>query len=127
MPNHALSKRQQESATLDITHRWCDAPIVAPTESEGGLPCATLWHLPWRSSLTTASARQPTCRFVLGFATLRDLVRPQKVGTCLEDEHFNDQNGSAEQRTSGGLLVWRKVDNLTAFTDGSTSWINGPK
>jgi len=36
------------------------------------------------------------------------------------------ENGNAEQRTSGGLLVWRKVDNFTAFTDGGTSWINGP-
>jgi hypothetical protein len=69
---------------------------------------------------------QPSCRFVLGFATLRDLVGAQKVGTCLEDEHFNLENGNAEQRTSGGLLVWRKADNFTAFTDGGSSWVNGP-
>ena len=75
---------------------------------------------------TAASAQTPGCRFVLGFAALRDLVGAQKVGSCLEDEHFNLQNGNAEQRTTGGLLVWRKVDNFTAFTDGSTSWINGP-
>lgn len=30
------------------------------------------------------------------------------------------ENGNAEQRTSGGLLVWRKVDDFTAFTDGGT-------
>src|SRR3954470_15653757 len=69
---------------------------------------------------------QSSCRFVLGFETLRNLVGAQKVGTCLEDEHFNLENGNAEQRTSGGLLVWRKVDNFTAFTDGGTSWVNGP-
>lgn len=72
-----------------------------------------------------AGAQQP-CRFVLGFEALRNAVGAQKVGACLEDEHFNLANGNAEQRTSGGLLVWRKVDNFTAFTDGGTSWINGP-
>jgi hypothetical protein len=23
-------------------------------------------------------------------------------------------------------MVWRKADNWTAFTDGSTTWISGP-
>ena len=23
-------------------------------------------------------------------------------------------------------MVWRKIDNFTAFTDGGTSWVNGP-
>lgn len=71
-------------------------------------------------------AAQTSCRFVLGFATLRDLVGAQKVGNCLENERFNPSNGNAEQRTTGGLLVWRKVDNFTAFTDGGTTWVNGP-
>ena len=76
--------------------------------------------------VTPAIAQQPSCRFVLGFAALRDSVGPSKVGNCLEDEHFNLENGNAEQRTSGGLLVWRKIDNFTAFTDGGTTWVNGP-
>jgi hypothetical protein len=71
-------------------------------------------------------AAQETCRFVLGFATLRNLVGAEKVGGCLEDEHFNLENGNAEQRTTGGLLAWRKIDNFTAFTDGGTTWVNGP-
>jgi hypothetical protein len=79
------------------------------------------------SSLSSsASLAQEPCRFVLGFAALRDLIGVQKVGQCLEDEHFNLENGNAEQRTSGGLLVWRKIDNFTAFTDGGTTWVNGP-
>ena len=77
-------------------------------------------------SMVPVWAQTPACRFVLGFAALRDLVGAEKVGACLEDEHFNPANGNAEQRTSGGLLVWRKIDNFTAFTDGATSWINGP-
>jgi hypothetical protein len=75
----------------------------------------------------TASSQGESCRFVLGFAALREQVGADKVGRCLEDERFNAENGNAEQRTSGGLLVWRKVDNFTAFTDGATSWIAGPE
>lgn len=72
---------------------------------------------------------QPTfaanCTYVLGFKALHDL-RPSVVGDCLVDEHHNPQNGDGLQETSGGLLVWRKADNWTAFTDGYRTWINGP-
>ncbi len=76
-------------------------------------------------ALAARSQAEP-CRFVLGFADLRDKVGGTKVGACLEDERFNAENGNAEQRTAGGLLVWRKADNFTAFTDGSMSWVAGP-
>ena len=70
------------------------------------------------------------CKFVLGFATLKALIDeaegPDKVGQCLENEHFNPENGDSLQQTTGGLLVWRKADNWTAFTDGYRTWINGP-
>lgn len=91
-------------------HRVIVAAILAAVALTANLP---------------AQAQEP-CRFVLGFAALRDAIGAQKVGACLEDERFNLENGNAEQRTSGGLLVWRKIDNFTAFTDGGTSWINGP-
>jgi hypothetical protein len=70
------------------------------------------------------------CHFALGFATLHDLI-PTTVGDCLVDEHHNPVNGDGLQETTGptgagGLLVWRKADNWTAFTDGSRTWINGP-
>lgn len=70
------------------------------------------------------------CQFVLGFATLKALIDaaegPEKVGECLENERFNPQNGESLQHTTGGLLVWRKTDNWTAFTDGYRTWANGP-
>jgi hypothetical protein len=69
---------------------------------------------------------QEACYFTLGFKALRDQIA-DRVGQCLENERFNLENGNAEQRTSGGLLVWRKADNWTAFTDGRTTWINGPQ
>lgn len=77
--------------------------------------------------LTSAVQAQAatTCRFVLGFATLAALI-PQQVGQCVEDEGHNPANGDALQRTTTGLLVWRKADNWTAFTDGYRTWVNGP-
>ena len=70
------------------------------------------------------------CEFILGFATLKaaldEVEGPQKVGACLENQRFA-ANGNAEQRTTGGLLVWRKQDNFTAFTDGYRTWVNGPQ
>lgn len=65
-----------------------------------------------------------SCSFVLGFATLHDLI-PQQVGSCVDNETAA-ANGDALQHTTGGLLVWRKADNWTAFTNGYWTWINGP-
>ena len=80
---------------------------------------------------TPAQAANPSsplradCQFVLGFKTLRDLIGHEIVGECLENEHYN-ATGDSVQQTTGGLLVWRKADNWTAFTDGYRTWINGP-
>lgn len=65
---------------------------------------------------------QSTCQFVLGFQEMSTAV---DVGTCV-DNQSNAANGDALQHTTKGMLVWRKVDNWTAFTDGYRSWINGP-
>jgi len=72
----------------------------------------------------SASADGP-CQFQLGFATIAGLI-PQAVGLCTENEGHNPLNGDGLQHSTGGLLVWRKADNWTAFTDGYHSWINGP-
>jgi hypothetical protein len=72
-----------------------------------------------------AAANQNGCAFQMGFAALRGQIAGV-VGGCIENEHHNPENGDALQRTSGGLLVWRKSDNFTAFTDGSRTWVNGP-
>ena len=62
--------------------------------------------------------------FKLGFATLASLI-PDIVGQPLENEHYGP-NGDSLQQTTKGLMVWRKADNWTAFTNGSQTWINGP-
>ena len=74
---------------------------------------------------TAATVHAADCQFVLGFKTLLDLIGHDIVGECLEDEHYN-ATGDSVQQTTGGLLVWRKADNWTAFTDGYRTWIKGP-
>ena len=80
--------------------------------------------------LSPVQALAADCQFVLGFATLKALIDDaegtEKVGECLEDQRFNPANGDALQQTTGGLMVWRKLDNWTAFTNGYMTWINGP-
>ena len=66
----------------------------------------------------------PPCQFVLGFALLHRLA-PAAIGECVDDQAAA-ANGDALQHTANGLLVWRKADNFTAFTDGATTWVNGP-
>lgn len=71
------------------------------------------------------AAHADGCQYVLGFKTLYTLI-PRIVGQCLDDQQFDPANGDALQHTTNGLLVWRKADNHTAFTDGFHTWVNGP-
>ena len=71
------------------------------------------------------------CEFKLGFKALRDLI-PDIVGVCLSHELHDPATGNTIQTTwrpggATGMLVWRKADNWTAFTDGATTWIIGPE
>lgn len=66
----------------------------------------------------------PACQFILGFKALHDLD-PVDIGDCVDNQAFA-ANGDAQQHTTKGLMAWRKLDNWTAFTNGSQTWINGP-
>jgi len=68
---------------------------------------------------------EPLCHFILGFAQLHEAL-PEILGPCREDERHNPIHGDGLQQTEGGLLVWRKADNFTAFTDGYRTWVHGP-
>ena len=74
-------------------------------------------------SIAAEGAASPK-EFHLGFRALAEEV-PWLVGEPLENEHYT-VNGDCLQQTSKGLMVWRKADNWTAFTDGSRTWVNGP-
>ena len=72
----------------------------------------------------TLSSAQTSPEFTLGFKALADQI-PDVVGTPLENEHFDLSTSNTEQRTTKGLMVWRKGDNWTAFTNGNMTWIVG--
>lgn len=75
--------------------------------------------------VASMSATAPAdCQFMLGFKSLRELA-PEVVGSCTTNQSYAP-NGDAVQQTNRGLLVWRKADNFTAFTDGYHTWVNGP-
>lgn len=88
------------------------------------IPCASLVLLCSAWIVPPASASS-ACEFRLGFKTLHDLL-PAQVGECLQDESYNGI-GDSVQLTTGGLLVWRRLDDWTAFTDGYRTWLNGPQ
>jgi hypothetical protein len=70
-------------------------------------------------------AEAEDCEYVLGFKAIYDLI-PDTVGDCIDNVAYNNANGDALQNSKNGLLVWRKADNFTAFTDGYRTWVNGP-
>ncbi len=73
---------------------------------------------------TPPPAHAQSCTFVLGFATLHSMI-PTITGNCVNNESHT-ANSDGLQNTVNGLMVWRKADNFTAFTNGSQTWINGP-
>ncbi len=73
---------------------------------------------------TTALA-ETTPDFRLGFKALAHQI-PEIVGQPLDNEQYDPASGDSIQRTSRGLMVWRREDNITAFTDGTTTWLDGP-
>ena len=62
------------------------------------------------STVSMSIRSHQKCQFVLGFKTLQDLIGHEIVGECLENEHYN-AIGDSVQRTTNGMLVWRKADN----------------
>lgn len=68
---------------------------------------------------------EPDCEFVLGFSELRDVLGTEIVGDCVGNQQLLT-NGDASQRTTNRVLIWRRADNATLFTDGAATWIVGP-
>jgi hypothetical protein len=59
--------------------------------------------------------------FVLGFAALQEQLG-DTMGTALECEHANPENGDSQIKTSTGLAFYRKQTNTPTFTDGYNHW-----
>jgi hypothetical protein len=95
----------------------------APAEGPTPVILAAASEPPSTTAALAGTDAVQDCQFILGFAVLRYVLGAKTVGLCLEDQTVGP-NGNAEQRTTGGMLVWRKADNWTAFTDGHRTWIN---
>jgi phosphohistidine phosphatase SixA len=77
--------------------------------------------------LPVSPALAQDCSFLFGFASMRDVLGPQVVGNCLEEQRFVAGNGSTEQRTSNGMLVFSGLDGLVRFVTGNRTWILTPQ
>ena len=75
--------------------------------------------------MLSTPARAEGCSFSLGFAALHHLI-PRRVGRCLTNAGYDPGLGEVLQYTTGGVLIWRKADNWTGFTDGYRTWVLGP-
>lgn len=120
----AISSRTRAHLSLAL------ALLLTACAAAAGPPTAIARATATTETPMPAPAEVPTpaassCRFVLGFAALASALS-QQVGRCTEDEQHDPVTGDAVQHTTGGLLVWRRVDNWTAFTDGYHTWVNGP-
>lgn len=106
-------------------------PLPTIAARSGSLPRRLLSFVAAAAIILVALVQHPdaaeaaNCQFTLGFATLHNLI-PTVVGNCVADETHNPTNGDGLQSTTRGLLVWRKADNFTAFTNGHQTWVNGP-
>jgi hypothetical protein len=112
VPPSSQTPASDPTAAVVSESEAADVPAPLPTATPG--------------SVALASGGDSGCTFVLGFAELRRMVGPEVVGDCVENQRFAE-DGDARQQTTMGELVWRKADNVTAFTDGHQTWIVGPQ
>ena len=114
--------------TITSWSEWGEGTEIEPGSSYGNLYLDITRQkvAAFRGAGTTVStmSTQGLFSFRLGFKALADQI-PDVAGVPLENEHYG-ANGDSLQQTSTGLMVWRKADNWTAFTNGSTTWVNGP-
>ena len=90
------------------------SPAASPVAKPAGAP----------SPSPAASPSPVACQFQAGFKELRDLVGASVVGECLEPERPIPGNGNVEQRTTGGLLVFRAIDQRALFVGPTQTAIN---
>ncbi len=111
---------------LAVSNVFAPAPTAtqAPAPTAAPVPTAVPTPVPPPAPTPVPTPAAPPA-FKLGFATLATLI-PDVVGQPVENEHHNPVNGDSLQQTTKGLMVWRKADNWTAFTNGSRTWVNGP-
>ena len=95
--------------------------------SKLGLGAAAAMLVVWGvAGWTPVAGQTAPCRFVQGFADLRQAVGAGSVGECLQDEYQDPVSGDTRQATTRGELVYRRASNTAAFTNGYETWVMGP-
>jgi phosphohistidine phosphatase SixA len=103
-------------------------PVASPVPSPSPAAAAASPVAAAASPAAEASpVAQVSCDFVFGFAALRDRLGPPIVGECTENQREVPGNLTAEQRTTKGIMIYRPQEGSTSFSDGSRTWIIGPR
>ncbi|HEX2923847.1 MAG TPA: glycoside hydrolase family 99-like domain-containing protein, partial [Chloroflexota bacterium] len=112
--------------TITSWNEWGGGTEIEPGSSYGNLylDITRQYAQQYRPGSPLAIQISTGIAFKLGFRALADQI-PSRAGQPLEEEHYQP-NGDSVQRTTQGLMCWRKADNWTAFTNGSRTWVNGP-
>ncbi len=112
--------------TVTSWNEWGEGTAIEPGTSYGDLylDLTRKYTAVLRGAAAPGQPAPSGIQFKLGFKALADQI-PNVVGQPIEEEHYGP-NGDSLQRTTTGLMVWRKADNWTAFTNGARTWINGP-
>jgi hypothetical protein len=103
-----------ESRLVPAAGSPSSSPSLTPTGAAS--PRATPTAAP-----ASVEAGAQGCDFGVGFAELVAALGEETVGRCTGDEYVNLTSGDTHQRTTRGLLVWRRP-SIAAFTDGATTW-----
>lgn len=73
-----------------------------------------------------AVAQTGTCQLAPVFVMLRDLVGRDRVGECTTAVS-RTETGELTQQTTLGSMSFSPGDLVTAFSDGQTTWLFGPR
>ncbi len=131
-----LASPHHREALMDPQYNATGLSVLCCTSMQGAggvrivtqifqnFPASELAHVHDQATAAAPSTPNAGCQFVLGFATLHGLDS-SATGDCV-DNQSSAANGDAVQHTTKGLMVWRKADNWTAFTNGDQTWIIGP-
>ena len=110
--------------TVTSWNEWGEGTAIEPGAGYGRLYLDITRKYADSQSQATSVSVSPAVAFKLGFNALASQI-PSYAGQPVEDEHYG-ANGDSLQQTTTGLMVWRKADNWTAFTNGGLTWVNGP-
>ncbi len=108
--------------TITSWNEWGEGTAIEPGSSYGNLYLDITAK--YAAAYRQGGAASTGFSFKLGFKALAAQI-PSVAGQPTEEEHYGP-NGDSLQQTTRGLMVWRKADNWTAFTNGARTWVNGP-